>query len=243
MLKGSGFITAALIAVFTLIGVLFTGGQAAAKAEDGLPGYAQLTKSKQLRLAKVEKRRFATLRKKRFTSVKRHRYAWHTHYRRTHVAGVKRHRYASLRRHHHGRTYYARLHRRGTRDRFYTAHARHNPAIVAAVTAHARAAGVPVGVALAIVRHESGFNPRATGRAGEIGLMQLKCSTARGIGYRGGCRGLYNVSTNLHYGMRYLRMALNRGSVAYYNAGVGARRLPYAARRYAAAVNRRRRSV
>jgi len=113
------------------------------------------------------------------------------------------------------------------------------PAIVAAVRRHARAAGVPVRVALSVVQQESSFRPRARGRAGEIGLMQLKCSTARGMGYRGSCGGLYKVSTNLKYGMRYLRKALRRGSVAYYNAGIGAKRLPRAARRYARQVNRR----
>ncbi|VAV96095.1 FIG016425: Soluble lytic murein transglycosylase and related regulatory proteins (some contain LysM/invasin domains) [hydrothermal vent metagenome] len=113
------------------------------------------------------------------------------------------------------------------------------PAIVAAVRRHARAAGVPIRIALSVVQQESSFRPRARGRAGEIGLMQLKCSTARGMGYRGSCGGLYKVSTNLTYGMRYLRKALRRGSVAYYNAGIGAKRLPRAARRYARQVNRR----
>ena len=111
--------------------------------------------------------------------------------------------------------------------------------IIAAVRAHARAAGVPVALALAVVRHESSFNPRARGRAGEIGLMQLKCQTARGMGYRGACGGLYNVATNLRYGMRYLKLALRRGGVGYYNAGIGAKRLPKAAQRYALQVRRK----
>lgn len=58
-----------------------------------------------------------------------------------------------------------------------------NPAIVAKVKAHARAAGVPVSTALAVVHQESGFRPHVTGGAGEIGLMQLKCQTARGMGF------------------------------------------------------------
>lgn len=111
--------------------------------------------------------------------------------------------------------------------------------IVAAVRRHAAAAGVPSRVALAVVRQESNFRPGARGSAGEIGLMQLKCSTARGMGYRGSCRGLYHIPTNLKYGMRYLRKALRRGSVAYYNAGIGAKRLPARARRYARQVQRR----
>jgi len=125
--------------------------------------------------------------------------------------------------------------RRPARARY--SHAR--PAIVSAIRRHAKKAGVPGRVGLAIVRQESNFRPRARGRAGEIGLMQLKCSTARGMGYRGSCAGLYKVSTNLTYGMRYLRKALKRGSVAYYNAGIGAKRLPARARKYARQVKRR----
>jgi soluble lytic murein transglycosylase-like protein len=118
-------------------------------------------------------------------------------------------------------------------------HHRGSKTILASVRSHARVHGVPVSVALALVGQESGFNPRARGSAGEIGLMQLKCSTARGMGYRGSCGGLYNVSTNLSYGMRYLKMALRRGSVAYYNAGIYAKRLPAAAKRYARSVQAR----
>ena len=125
--------------------------------------------------------------------------------------------------------------RHPTRARY--SHAR--PAIISAVRRHAKTAGVPVRVGLAVVRQESNFRPRALGSAGEIGLMQLKCTTARGMGYRGTCAGLYKVSTNLTYGMRYLRKALKRGSVAYYNAGIGAKRLPARAHRYARQVKRR----
>ncbi len=87
--------------------------------------------------------------------------------------------------------------RKAKRGRSLRRYSRARPSIVAAVRRHARAAGVPVRVALAVVRQESNFLPGVTGRAGEIGLMQLKCSTARGMGYRGSCRGLYNVATNL----------------------------------------------
>ena len=111
-----------------------------------------------------------------------------------------------------------------------------NPAIVAKVKAHARAAGVPVSTALAIVHQESGFRPHVTGGAGEIGLMQLKCQTARGMGFSGSCKALYDPDTNLRFGMKYLRAALKRGSVGYYNAGIHAKSLPNAARKYAASV-------
>lgn len=105
--------------------------------------------------------------------------------------------------------------------------------ILAKIHVHAEGADVPIDTALAVVLQESSFRPNVTGAAGEIGLMQLKCQTARGIGYKGTCNDLYDPDTNLHYGLRYLRKALNRGSVAYYNAGIYAKKLPEAARDYA----------
>ena len=53
----------------------------------------------------------------------------------------------------------------------------------ALIIEHARANGVPVDLARAVVKHESRFKADATGAAGEIGLMQIKLSTARGMGY------------------------------------------------------------
>jgi soluble lytic murein transglycosylase-like protein len=230
MLKGSGILAAALVAVM----LLFSGELAFAKSQDGLPNYQnnfrmadRTVTKKKARLAKAKKQRVAALKKKRVTSLKKSK-----KYR---VANAKKHRVAKSRKLAAKR--YAQSSRKGQGKSRLARRA--NPSIVAAVHSHARAAGVPVSVALAVVRQESGFNPNATGSAGEIGLMQLKCSTAKGIGYRGSCRGLYHVSTNLHYGMRYLRMALNRGSVGYYNAGIGAKRLPHGARRYALSVHRK----
>jgi soluble lytic murein transglycosylase-like protein len=95
---------------------------------------------------------------------------------------------------------------------------------------------VPVSTALAIVHQESGFRPHVTGGAGEIGLMQLKCQTARGMGFSGSCKALYDPDTNLRFGMKYLKAALKRGSVGYYNAGIHAKSLPKAARKYATSV-------
>ncbi len=106
-------------------------------------------------------------------------------------------------------------------------------AIVGAVKVHARRAGVPERTGLAVVRQESAFNKKATGGVGEIGLMQIKCETARSVGYYGSCAGLYDPDTNLKYGMRYLKKALNRGSVGYYNSGIHAKRLPRQAQKYA----------
>ena len=112
--------------------------------------------------------------------------------------------------------------------------------ILAKIHVHAEGADVPIDTALAVVLQESSFRPNVTGAAGEIGLMQLKCQTARGIGYKGTCYDLYDPDTNLHYGLRYLRKALNRGSVAYYNAGIYAKKLPKAAKKYADSVEVKR---
>ena len=117
---------------------------------------------------------------------------------------------------------------------------RHRPVILAKIEVHAAGAGVPVDTALAVVLQESSFRANVTGAAGEIGLMQLKCQTARGIGYKGRCAALYDPDTNLHYGLRYLRKALNRGSVGYYNAGIYAKKLPEAALDYAQSVEAKR---
>jgi soluble lytic murein transglycosylase-like protein len=103
---------------------------------------------------------------------------------------------------------------------------------------HARAAGVPVKLALAVVQVESNFNPRARGRAGEVGLMQIKPATARGIGYTGSIKALYNPSTNLIWGMKYLAEARRRGggsvcgTILKYNAGHYAKRMNKISSRY-----------
>lgn len=80
------------------------------------------------------------------------------------------------------------------------------------IAAHAAENGVPVALARAVVRVESNFNAGVTGRAGEVGLMQIKPATARGIGYGGSARALYDPDTNLRWGMRYLAGAYKRAS-------------------------------
>lgn len=96
------------------------------------------------------------------------------------------------------------------------------------VTNAAFAAGVPVAIAQAVVRHESNYNARARARAGEWGLGQIKCQTARGVGFRGSCHELADASTNLAYAMAYLKQAIDKGGagcagVSLYNMGVLAR--------------------
>ena len=90
--------------------------------------------------------------------------------------------------------------------------------------------GVPQNLARAVVQVESNFRPHVTGAAGEIGLMQIKLSTARGMGYKGSAKSLYDPSTNLFWGMKYLGRAhqlsggTTCGTILKYNAGHYAKR-------------------
>jgi soluble lytic murein transglycosylase-like protein len=101
----------------------------------------------------------------------------------------------------------------------------------ALIATHAAANGVPMELAQAVVRYESNYNPRVTGRAGEIGLMQIKLQTARGLGYRGSRQGLYDPATNIAWGMKYLGQAhqfasgSECGTLSRYNGGLFTKRL------------------
>lgn len=108
----------------------------------------------------------------------------------------------------------------------------------ALVRSHAEAAGVPADLAEAVVKVESNFNPRARGSHGEVGLMQIKPSTARAIGYRGTTAALYDPDTNLAWGMRYLARAYaladgdTCGAILRYNGGHAARKMTRQASAY-----------
>ena len=112
-----------------------------------------------------------------------------------------------------------------------TGKARSNDHYGAIIAKHATANGVPVDLARAIIRVESNFRANARGRAGEVGLMQIKPATARAMGYSGSVKGLYHPETNIKYGMKYLGMAQKLGggsvcgTVLKYNAGHGAKRM------------------
>jgi soluble lytic murein transglycosylase-like protein len=62
-------------------------------------------------------------------------------------------------------------------------------------------------------------------------VFQLKCQTARGIGYRGSCAGLYNPATNVQYGLKYLSMAVHSShgnlklAASKHNGGLGRKSL------------------
>lgn len=112
------------------------------------------------------------------------------------------------------------------------------------IARYASAYGVPVSLAHAVIRVESNYRPGARGSAGEVGLMQIKPATARGMGYSGSVKGLYNPETNIKYGMKYLGMAHKLGggstcgTILKYNAGHGAKRMNPVSAAYCSKVKR-----
>jgi soluble lytic murein transglycosylase-like protein len=67
----------------------------------------------------------------------------------------------------------------------------------------AGASGLPASLVERVIRRESGGNPRAV-HAGNYGLMQIRLSTARAMGYAGSAAGLLDPQTNMTYALRYL---------------------------------------
>jgi soluble lytic murein transglycosylase-like protein len=95
--------------------------------------------------------------------------------------------------------------------------------LLALVDAAAIAAGIPARLGRALVEVESGFRPGAINGGNQLGLTQIKCRTAQGIGFRGACRELLDPATNLKWGFRHARKALDRGSIGFHQTGLYAR--------------------
>lgn len=72
--------------------------------------------------------------------------------------------------------------------------------------------------------HNIPFKTELEGQRTSYGLMQIKCATARDIGYLGKCQKLFNASLNVRYGVKYLSILKRRyGSdlsmISAYNQG------------------------
>ncbi len=134
-------------------------------------------------------------------------------------AGARRHHAHHHKTHHQGKAHFPKV-SEATRNN-----------VKALIKSQAPHAGVPTWFAMKIAKVESGFNPLVTGGAGEIGVFQLKCATARGIGYSGSCSGLYNPATNVRYGLKYLSMAVRsshgnlRLAASKHNGGLGCKHI------------------
>lgn len=93
------------------------------------------------------------------------------------------------------------------------------------IAQHARANKLPESIVHRVVKRESRYDPRAVGRGGAMGLMQIKHATARALGYRGTPVGLLDAETNLTYAVKYLAGAYRTAggdpdrTVGYYARG------------------------
>ena len=94
--------------------------------------------------------------------------------------------------------------------------------IFAMVTEAAERHGVPVGLAHAIIKIESGYNCRAHSRYGAAGIGQVLPASARAEGVSG---NLYECGTGLEASMRYLKHAValygdSCAAASAYNTGL-----------------------
>lgn len=101
--------------------------------------------------------------------------------------------------------------------------------VVSFIEAMAPGQGVPAWFALRIARVESNYNPTKRGAAGEYGVFQIKCATAKGIGFRGNCSALSDAQTNVQWGLKHLALAINSSNgnlklaASKHNGGLGRR--------------------
>ena len=113
------------------------------------------------------------------------------------------------------------------------ADSRSHPELDALIAKHAQANGLPEPLVRRVILRESRYDPRAVGKGGAMGLMQIKHATARAMGYTGPASGLLDPDTNLTYAVRYLAGAYHAAD------GDADRAVSYYARGYYAAAKRK----
>jgi soluble lytic murein transglycosylase-like protein len=87
----------------------------------------------------------------------------------------------------------------------FPVHYRHSRALYRdLVKKAAEKAGLPSEIVDAVIRTESGYDPNVTGAVGEVGLMQVRPSTARLLGFTGTLEELREPHTNIALGVSYL---------------------------------------
>lgn len=98
------------------------------------------------------------------------------------------------------------------------------------VSKYSKEFGVPEPLCYAVIKCESGFDPRARSHSNALGLMQMKPSTFADLSSRLGEEHdesmLFDPETSIKYGIFYLSMLYDRfgvweTAVAAYNAGQG----------------------
>lgn len=100
----------------------------------------------------------------------------------------------------------------------------------ALVTLACQHVGADVRTAHAIVKVESNWDPTVTGKAGEVGLFQIKPTTAYLLGWSGSTKDLYRPEINAFYGCLHVARAMRgctdaRCVAARHNQGLNKKRL------------------
>jgi soluble lytic murein transglycosylase-like protein len=104
-------------------------------------------------------------------------------------------------------------------------------ALLPLIAKHARANAIPEALADAVAHVESSYVTTAVGGVGEIGLMQLRPTTAAMLGFAGTHEELFQPDVNIRYGVLYLAQAwrMTKGDLCQtlmkYRAGHGETRM------------------